>query len=146
MIKQRWIPQRSPYSLIQEDIWSSRPESEWLILISCMMLNCTNRRQVDKILPEFIRRWPKPIDVLNADHDEIKTLCKPLGFASRRTKNIVMMTKMYLASPWTYAGELPGIGSYAARAWEIFCHGELGDEPPTDHALTKYWKWCKASK
>lgn len=143
MIKPGWIPPRSPFGLIQEDLWSQRPESEWLILVSCMLLNCTTRKQVEKVLPEFIKRWPTPRCFVRARRSQVMALIGPLGFVSRRTDNLMKMTHSYLAGQWEHAQELPGIGAYAARAWEIFCRGELGNEPPKDHALTQYWHWMK---
>lgn len=107
------------------------------------MLNCTTRKQVEKVLPEFVRRWPTPQAFLKADKVEVGQLITPLGFARRRTVCLFKMTEAYLTTPWQHARELPGIGEYGARAWEIFCKGELGDEPPKDHALVQYWEWAK---
>lgn len=132
------IPPRSPYSLIQEDLWPDR----WLILVSCMMLNCTQRKQVERVLPEFIRRWPTPQAFLAASPQDVVDLCKLLGFATRRTVNLIMMTEHYLNEPWSDVRELPGVGEYAARAYEIFCLSKLGDSPPKDHALVQYWEWA----
>lgn len=137
------IPPRSPFGLIQEDLWSGRLESEWLILVVCMMLNCTSRKQVERVLPEFRSRWSTPQAFMSASVDDVAALCRPLGFANRRTANLKKMTERYLAGPWQHARELPGVGEYGARAWEIFCLGQLGDEPPNDHALTRYWAWRK---
>lgn len=131
------FPVRSPFGLIQEDLW---PDT-WLILVSCMMLNCTSRKQVEKVLPEFMRRWPTAGDFIRANDEDVIALCKPLGFANRRTTNLKKMTEVYLATDWTHARQLPGIGEYAARAWEIFCEGVLGSEPPKDGALVRYWNW-----
>lgn len=133
------IPPRSPYGLIQEDLWPNT----WLLLVSCMMLNCTSRKQVEKVLPEFMKRWPDPASFLRAERQEIVDLIKPLGFKDRRTDNLIKMTTRFLTGPWEHAAELPGVGVYAARAWEIFCRDVLGDEPPKDHALTQYWAWRK---
>ena len=131
------IPRRSPFGLIQEDLWPNA----WYILVSCMMLNCTSRKQVEKVFPTFIKRWPTPQLFLIADDVDVEMLCKSLGFASRRTKNLKLMTERFVAGDWTHASELPGVGSYAARAWEIFCKGELGATEPNDHALKDYWHW-----
>lgn len=141
-IKPGWIPPRSPYSLIQEDIFPD----EWLMLIVCMMLNCTRRKQVEKVLPEFRKRWPTPQDFLRADIAEIEDVCRPLGFAVRRTHNMRSMTERYLAAPWQRARELPGIGEYAAASWEIFCQGVFQDKSPNDHALTQYYNWFKQQR
>ena len=68
-----------------------------------------------------------------------------MGFANRRTKNLKAMTSRYLTGPWEDVRELPGIGEYAARAWEIFCLGIIGDHPPKDHALVQYWHWLTSA-
>ena len=135
------IPARSPYSLIQEDLW---PDC-WMILVSCMLLNCTTRKQVEKVLPEFRKRWPTPQSFMHADDIDVVELCRPLGFANRRTTNLKKMTERYVAGPWQHASELPGVGVYASRAWEIFCQGTIGTEPPKDHALVQYYEWVKTN-
>lgn len=145
MIKPGWIPPCSPYGLIQESLWSGKSECEWLIIVSCVLLNRTRRKQVERILPEFIRRWPTPNHFIRAKRTQVTCLIGPLGFASRRTDNLMKMSHCYLFDQWKHARELPGIGAYAARAWEIFCRGELGTEPPNDHALLSYWKWRKVN-
>lgn len=138
-----WIPPRSPYSLIQEDLWSSAPESEWLIIVVCMMLNCTSRKQVERILPEFRRRWPTPEAFVGAALADVAPVIRSLGFANRRAVNLQRMTACYLACDWEHAESLPGVGPYAAASWEIFCAGAVPIECPKDHALTAYWVWCK---
>jgi methyl-CpG-binding domain protein 4 len=133
----RRLPSLSPYGLIQEALWPN----EWLILVSCMMLNCTSRKQVVKVWPEFVSRFPTPQALLASDHETISTIVKSLGFGDRRAKNLVRMTEAYLCTNWEHARELPGIGEYGSRSWEIFVKGELGSEPPKDHALVIYWYW-----
>jgi len=51
ILHMQFIPPRSGYGLIQEDLWPD----EWKILVSCMMLNYTSRKQVEKILPSFFK-------------------------------------------------------------------------------------------
>lgn len=134
------VPELSPFGLIQEQLFPN----EWLILVSCMLLNCTSRKQVQRIMPEFIRLWSTPEDFTHADKRVVQDVIRGLGFASRRSANLFKMTEAYLKREWKHASELSGIGQYAARAWEIFCKGDLGTEPPVDHALVKYWSWRKA--
>ena len=133
------IPPRSPYGLIQEDLW---PNS-WLILVACMMLNCTTRKQVDKVFPLFKKKWPTPQNLLTCDKDELIGVIKPLGFGNRRADALIRMTTSFLKDDWSHVKQLPGIGEYASRAWEIFCCGIIGDEAPSDHALVKYYYWRK---
>lgn len=131
------MPPRSPYGLIQEDLLPNR----WQVLVACMMLNCTSRKQVEKVIVEFFRRWPGPESFLTASDVDVAALCKPLGFSNRRTKNLKAMSTRFVKGDWTGVRELPGIGEYAARAYEIFCLGKLGEMCPNDHALVEYWNW-----
>jgi methyl-CpG-binding domain protein 4 len=131
-----FLPPRSPYGLIQEDLWPD----EWKILIACVFLNCTSRKQSEKILPTFFRKWPKAETIVTADPYEIEQLVAPLGFKKMRTKRVIELSRAYLGA-WKHATELPGVGTYAARAWEIFCKNQLGTEAPKDGALTRYWNW-----
>lgn len=135
----RTIPPRSGFGLIQEDLFPD----EWKVLVSCMMLNCTSRKQVEKVLPTFFNKWSTAKDLIDADQDEIAETISPLGFKNRRTKNLLSMSKAYLDQSWQDPRDLPGIGEYAARAWEIFFDNKLGEEPPVDGALVLYWNWRK---
>lgn len=133
------IPSRSPYGLIQEDLWPD----EWKCLVACMMLNCTTRKQIEKVIPEFFLRWSDPKNFLKANPDDVADLITPLGFQNRRTQRLFEMTKAYESGGWNHAAELPGIGDYAARSWEMFFRNKLGNHPPVDGALILYWKWRK---
>ena len=131
------IPARSPHGLLQEDLWPD----EWKCLVTCVMLNCTTRKQAQKILPIFFARWPSASDILKADPAEISLLISSLGFKNRRTERLIQLASAYEEKNWTHVRELPGIGEYASRMWEIFFLGRLGDEQPSDGALTLYWRW-----
>lgn len=132
------IPPRSPFGLIQEDLWPD----EWKILVSCIMLNCTTRKSVEKVLPTFFKVWPGPEDLVSATPLDVSDVIGCLGFRNRRTKNLFDMSTAYMRG-FKEVRSLPGVGEYAARAWEIFHLNDLGDSPPRDHALTKYWHWRK---
>lgn len=137
MIRTHTIPPASPFSLIQEHLWPN----EWLILVSCQLLNRTKRKQVEKILPQFIKNWPTPQIFVNANKDEIQASIKSLGFSKRRTENLLKMTHVYLSKNWKHVSELPGVGNYGSSAYDIFCKGNVPVDPPNDHALKKYVEW-----
>lgn len=134
------IPPRSPYSLIQEDLWPD----EWSILIACMLLNCTTRKQVEKVMPRLFAAYPTPQDMAAARPEDLSPIIARLGFGNRRACNLIRMSQHYLTSSWSHASELPGVGAYASAAWEIFIRGTLPPECPKDHALTKYYRWRKS--
>lgn len=139
MIRRDWQLPPSPIGLLQEQVW----QNEWLVLVACVLLNRTTRKQVDLVFPTFREKWHTPELFLAASEDEVAELCKPLGFANRRTVALRKLATAYMAGCWQHAGELPGIGEYGARAWEIFCRGQMGNEPPKDHSLVKLWRYYK---
>lgn len=130
-------PLVSPYCLMQESLWPN----EWLILVSCVMLNRTKRKQVEKIFPEFLKRFKTCESILRAERSEIEELLRPLGFKKRRTQTLYKLATAYLSWDRTDVKTLPGIGEYASRAWEIFVRNELGSDEPQDGALKLYWLW-----
>lgn len=134
------IPHVSPFGLIQESLWPN----EWRILVACILLNCTTRKSVEKIMPRLFREYPGPRQMRDADESKLSELIAPLGFKNRRSKTLMKMSKAYLSGNWCHVRELPGIGDYAADAWEIFILGKLPDRCPKDHALTAYYTWRKS--
>jgi methyl-CpG-binding domain protein 4 len=47
-------PVRSPFGLLEEILWAD----EWKMLVACMMLNCTTRVQVDRVLWRLFATTP----------------------------------------------------------------------------------------
>lgn len=133
------IPPRSPYGLIQEDLWPD----EFHILVACMLLNCTTRRAVEKVMPRLFDRYPDAPAMAEADVEELSDVIGSLGFRNRRAVGLVKMSKAYLRGDWHHASELPGVGPYAAAAWDIFCKRRVPIDPPKDHALVLYHSWWR---
>jgi methyl-CpG-binding domain protein 4 len=129
-----WHPPKSPHDLLQESLWPD----EWKILISCLMLNQTTRKQVDKVVWQFFDKWPDPKSFLGSKHEEVSDMLRPLGFYNRRPKSMRRFTEEYIKREWVEPIELHGIGKYANDAWRIFCRGDWKAVDPQDHALNKY--------
>jgi len=132
-----WCPPKSPHSLLQESLWPD----EWKILMSCLMLNQTTRKQVDKVVWQFFDKWPDPQSFLKSKHEDVSDLLRPLGFYNRRLKLCARFTEEYVQKEWLEPIELHGIGKYANDAWRIFCRGDWKAVDPQDHALNKYHSW-----
>lgn len=133
------LPPVSPYGLIQETLWPD----EWKILVSCILLNCTTRRAAEKVMPALFDRYPTADVMAAADPAELSSIIGILGFRNRRTQTLINMSKSYCTNSWRHASELPGIGSYASDAWEIFVLGRMPDYVPKDGALKNYYCWRK---
>lgn len=130
---------KSPYNLLQE-IYNEHP---WRVLVCCIMLNCTSRKQVDRVREEFFRRYPDARAALRADSEEMSALLAPLGFRTRRTNTIKRFSSDWVNLEWTEPSKLYGIGKYAQDSWEIFQKGNL-DVSPTDGVLNTYLDWARS--
>ena len=134
-----WTPPKSPHGLIQEQLWPD----EWKTLVSCLLLNQTTRKQLDKVIEEFFTRWPTPQKLLESSAEEIGSVLKPLGFWRRRPKTLLKFSKEYIEKDWKEPIELHGCGKYANDAWHIFIVGDWKVIQPQDHALNAYHDWLK---
>ena len=108
----------------------------WKMLTCCMLLNLTNRRQVDVIRDELFKRYPTPKDMMNADESELAQLLQPLGLYNRRAKSLKKMSEGYVKG-FKSVDELYGIGQYAKDSWEIFQNNNRNINP-TDKVLQEY--------
>jgi methyl-CpG-binding domain protein 4 len=139
--EEMWAPPRSPHNLIQEGLW---PDA-WRILIACLMLNLTTRKQVDGVIYDFFRRWPSPDALVTAEVTEIETLIKPLGMWKKRSQTLIRFSREYMAGGWKTAADLHGCGKYADDCWRIFCVGDWRSVSPNDHALNRYHDFLKTN-
>lgn len=131
----------SPFLLLQE-IYNEYP---WRVLICCIMLNCTSRKQVDLVRDKFFEKYPDPTSARDADSLEMSELIAILGFKNKRTATIKRFSNDWLSQEWCEPNELYGIGKYAQDSWEIFQKGNL-DVEPTDGVLKKYLEWARTQE
>ena len=129
-----WKPPKSPHGLIQESLWPN----EWKILVSCLLLNQTTRRQVDKVIDRLFRAYPEPNSMSKANDKELKSIITSLGMSNKRTKTLKRFSQEYLSKDWDMPIDLYGCGKYANDTWLIFCKGEWKSTNPNDHALNNY--------
>ena len=108
----------------------------WKMLTCCMLLNLTNRKQVDTVRNELFKRYPTPKDMMNANQSELAELLKPLGLYNRRAKSLKRMSEGYVKG-FKSVDELYGIGQYAMDSWEIFQNNNRNVNP-TDKVLLAY--------
>ena len=113
----------------------------WKMLTCCMLLNLTNRRQVDVIRDELFKRYPTPEYMMNADESKLADLLKPLGLYNRRAKSLKKMSEGYVKG-FKSVDELYGIGQYAKDSWEIFQNNNIKVEP-MDKVLQEYLRVTK---
>ena len=135
----------SPLGLLEE-LFCDRP---WELLLSCMLLNKTTRRQVDPVLTKFLGRWPSPDAAARAEIEQLEATLRPLGFGANRARSVQRMSSEFIVAVDAAAAtggagdssargresvgargcaawrieprQLYGIGEYAEAAFELFC-------------------------
>ena len=132
-----WTP--PAYGLIQEKYW---PDG-WKILVCCLCLNLTTRKQMEPVVEKMFQRWPYAAALADAGLEELQELIRPLGMWHRRANTLKKMSQQYHSGQWTDVEELAGVGKYARDAYRIFILGEWREVNPTDHALTDYHNFLK---
>lgn len=135
-----WTPPRSPYDLLQEQIY----DDPWKIFVCCIFCNLTKRRTSEPYFWETIKRWPTPKALANADEQELLNLIAPLGLSERRMRALKRMSDDYINLDWKDDPKcLYGIGKYASDAYQIFCAGDWQNVEPKDGALVNYHNYLK---
>ena len=125
--------------LMTQEIYQRDP---WKMMVCCILLNQTNRKQLDKVRLAFFRKYPTALEIVEADSTEISEMIAPLGFKNRRAATLIRFSTEWLEKRWSEPIELHGIGKYGQDSWEIFKKGNL-DVEPTDEVLKKYLKNIK---
>ena len=108
----------------------------WKMLVCCMLLNLTNRKQVDTIREELFTKYPTPKDMMMAEHSDLVNIIKPLGLYNTRAQRLIKMSEGYV-SGFKSVDELYGVGQYAKDSWEIFQNNNLNVKP-NDKVLQEY--------
>ena len=137
-----WKPPRSPHALIQESLWPD----EWRILVSCLLLNQTTRKQVDKVIDELFRVYPGPASMAMAKDEKLRRIIRSLGMSNKRSATLKRFSHEYMTKKWSSPLELYGCGKYAEDTWLIFCKGKWKQVTPKDHALNNYHDYLTSTE
>ncbi len=109
----------------------------WHLIVGCLMLNQTDRRQARPALRRIFAMAPSPGAFLRADRARMREVLLPCGLADARGLRLRQMSEAYVAgAPPT---RLPGLGPYAWDSYDIFINGALlHPEDVGDHSLRPY--------
>ncbi len=108
----------------------------WKMLVCCMLVNLTNRIQVDTVRDKLFSKYPTPQDMMRAKHKDLVDIIKPLGLYNTRAERLIKMSEGYVKG-FKSVDELYGIGQYAKDSWEIF-QNKNNNIKPTDKVLQEY--------
>jgi A/G-specific adenine glycosylase len=128
----KWYDEHGDRNLM----WRSTRDP-WTVLVAALLLRKTTATQVEKTLPEFVRRFPSPKSLLSAQQEEIEEVLKPLGMQRVRARLFLRLAGELVRK---HGGEvpssrdelesLPGVGSYAAS--EVLLRAYRRPEPLLD--------------
>ena len=136
-------PAPRPGGLLQEEF----ADDPWKMIVGCVLLNQTSRRQVDRVIDELFDTWPTPRAMSDADQGKLEDLIRPLGFQRKRAQTLIELSQRWDAleneigprdwDPETIS-DLPGVGPYALDSYRIF---HLGDFSRCDSGDKEIMAW-----
>ena len=112
-------------------------DNAWQHMVGVICLNQTHRKQVKRILPEFFKRWPTHISILQDTREDVEEMIAPLGMRKVRSERIYRMSEQFESWDGKDATELYGIGKYGSDSYRLFYKNEI-PENVGDHELKRY--------
>ena len=112
-------------------------DNAWQHMVGVICLNQTHRKQVKRILPDFFRRWPTHISILQNTKEDVEEMIAPLGMRRVRSERIYRMSEQFESWDGKAATELYGIGKYGSDSYRLFYKNEI-PENVGDHELKRY--------
>jgi endonuclease III len=130
--------------MLQEILLEQDPTG-WRMLVGCIMLNQTSRRQVDAVRDDFFRAYPHAGALSITKEPYVAAVLKPLGLYNRRAAILKRFAKWWLEyesvpgfEERIVEMEPPGVGDYARDSWLIFKKGIVPAWPLSDHVLAEF--------
>ena len=112
-------------------------DNAWQHMVGVICLNQTHRKQVKRILPDFFRRWPTHVSILQDTREDVEEMIAPLGMRRVRSERIYRMSEQFESWDGKDATELYGIGKYGSDSYRLFYKNEI-PENVGDHELKRY--------
>lgn len=113
------------------------PFSDWHLLVGCLMLNRTTRRQARAALDQLFRLAPWAQDLEKVTDEQLLEILRPCGFGNRRAVALRNLTEDFLKD--TPLRDIRHCGPYAWDSFEIFSRGKILDpESVGDSELKAY--------
>ena len=123
--------------MIGELMVQQQVDNAWQHMVGVICLNQTHRKQVKRILPDFFRRWPTHISILQDTREDVEKMIAPLGMRKVRSERIYRMSEQFESWNGEDATELYGIGKYGSDSYRLFYKNEI-PENVGDHELKRY--------
>ena len=124
-------------AMIDELMVQQQVNNVWQHMVGVICLNQTHRKQVKRILPNFFKRWPTHISILQDTKEDVEEMIAPLGMRKVRSERIYRMSEQFESWDGGDATELYGIGKYGSDSYRLFYKNEI-PENVGDHELKRY--------
>ncbi len=123
--------------MIDQLMVQQQVDNVWQHMVGVICLNCTNRKQVKRVLPKFFAKWPTSDQLLQATKEEIKQVIETLGMKNIRAERLYRMSEQFENWDGEDAADLYGIGKYGSDSYRLFYKQEI-PEDVGDHELKRY--------
>jgi A/G-specific adenine glycosylase len=110
--------------------WRDESASDYVKIVSEVLLQRTRAEVAAAFLPEFLEQYPSWDKLSMATEEDLRRFLQPIGLWRRRAASLEKlareMTKRGGHFPRTRdeIEQLPNVGQYIANAILLFCHGE----------------------
>ena len=110
--------------------WRDESASDYVKVLSEVLLQRTRAEVVAAFLPEFIGRFPSWDKLAVATEEDLQKYLQPLGLWRRRAASLEKLAREMAKRGGRFPRlreeiqELPNVGQYIANAVLLFCHGE----------------------
>lgn len=74
------------------------------LVVATVLSAQTTDERVNQVTPELFKKWPTPLDLAEADVDELEAVLRPLGMFRRRAKSLKNLSTQLIDD---YEGEVP---------------------------------------
>jgi methyl-CpG-binding domain protein 4 len=108
-------------------------DDPWKVLVCCVLLNQTGRRQVDRLIESgFFAYYRYPSSIGFEEDGKLEEWLRPLGLQNTRARRLREMSRAWsealhearrTGSRWpssSTVGGLPGVGEYAEDSYRFF--------------------------
>jgi len=126
--------------------WRARRASNYVLVVSELLLQRTRAETVAVFFPQFIRRYPNWNALARATEDELRVFLEPIGLWRRRSISLRALAVQISARRGRFPTardeleSLPGVGQYVANAVVTFC--QQGREPLLDVNMCRVLERC----
>src|SRR5207247_1637176 len=110
--------------------WRDPNASQYVQVVSEILLQRTRAETVAIFFPGFIHRFPGWNELAAATNEELRSFLEPIGLWRRRALTLRALGEEMERRGGSFPSTrfeieaLPGIGQYIASAVMLFCHGD----------------------